>query len=455
LKNSDLKNSDLKNSDLKIQICKLRFEISNFKFQNRSSPSKTIAKTITGKDTSNLMPEFTYKARNLAGEIVSGSMDANSERDVVSALTGKSLFPVKVETGQKSKAVTFGGRVNAQKIAVFYEQLSSLMSNGVPMMRSLRILKEQTRIPVFENALEDVISRVEDGETLSDAFARHPKIFSDMAVNMSRAGAEGGFLEDALQRVAAFTEQQDELRSRTVGALIYPAVLATIGSIVVAVLIVFFVPKFGQMFDQLRAVGELPAITEWLLGFSNFVRSYGLILVIVAAVLFMLLRVQLNTERGKMLVDRIKLKLPIIGPVFLSLAVGRFCRVLGTLLRNGVPILKALDISRDASGNKVLSNAIADASENITSGESLSGPLGKSGHFPRNVTEMISVAEESNTLDDVLINISEGLEKQTIRRLDLMVKLIEPLMLMIMAGIILVVVVALLLPIMKMGNAMQ
>lgn len=401
------------------------------------------------------MPEFTYKARNLTGEIVSGSMNANSERDVISMLSGKSLFPVTVETEKEKQQITFGGRVNDQKIAVFYEQLASLISNGVPMMRALNILKEQTRIPVFKAALEDVISRVEDGETLSDSFSRHPKMFSEMAVNMSRAGAEGGFLEDALTRVAKFTEQQAELKSRTVGALIYPAVLASIGSIVVTVLIVFFVPKFGQMFDQLRAMGELPAITDWLLWFSELIRGYGLLFVGVIAVLIVVFRYQMQTETGRMIADRIKIKLPLLGPIFLSLAVGRFCRVLGTLLKNGVPILKALDISRDASGNKVLSQAIGEASENITSGESLSGPLGKSGHFPRNVTEMISVAEESNTLDQVLINISDGLEKQTVRRLDLMVKLIEPLMLMVMAGIILVVVVALLLPIMKMGNVMQ
>lgn len=401
------------------------------------------------------MPEYTYKARNLTGEIVSGSMFANTERDVVSALSGKSLFPVAVETEKEKKQITFGGRVNDQKIAVFYEQLASLISNGVPMMRSLNILKEQTRIPVFESALEDVISRVEDGATLSDSFARHPKIFSEMAVNMSRAGAEGGFLEDALSRVALFTEQQAELKSRTVGALIYPAVLATIGSIVVTVLIVFFVPKFGQMFDQLRAMGELPAITDWLLWFSDSIRRYGLLILGLIVILVLVARFQLKTESGRRLADRLKIKLPVLGPIFLSLAVGRFCRVLGTLLRNGVPILKALDISRDASGNKIISEAIAEAAENITSGESLSGPLGKSGHFPRNVTEMISVAEESNTLDDVLINISDGLEKQTVRRLDLMVKLIEPLMLMVMAGIILIVVVALLLPIMKMGNVMQ
>jgi general secretion pathway protein F/type IV pilus assembly protein PilC len=391
----------------------------------------------------------------MSGEMVSGTMDANTERDVVNSLSGQSLFPIKVSTQVESKPFTIGGGVNDQKLAVFYEQLASLMTNGVPMMRSLTILKDQTRSPVFKEALEDVIGRVEDGETISDAFARHPKIFSEMAVNMSRAGAEGGFLEEALDRVAKFTEQQSELRGRTVGALIYPAVLATIGSIVVAVLLIFFVPSFGELFQQLRDMGELPAITDWLLSVSGFLRSYGIFFVIVAAILYTVIRVQLNTEKGRRLWDGIKIKLPLFGPIFLNLAVARFCRVLGTLLKNGVSILKGLDISRDASGNKVLSEAIQNASENITSGETLSVPLAKSGHFPKNVTEMISVAEESNTLDQVLVNISDGLEKQTIRRLDLMVKLVEPLMLLVMAGIILVVVVALLLPIMKMGNVMK
>ncbi len=401
------------------------------------------------------MPDFTYKARNLAGEIISGSMSANTERDVVNMLSGQQLFPVAVETEGEKKGITFGGRISDQKIAVFYEQLASLITNGVPMIRSLNILKEQARIPVFQDALTDVISRVEDGETLSDSFARHPKIFSDMAVNMSRAGSEGGFLEDALKRVAKFTEQQAELKSKTVGALIYPGVLATIGTLVVTILLVFFVPKFGELFDQLRDVGELPAITDWLLWFSGFLRSYGIFILAGLAILYAVAKVQLSTEKGKRFADVAKIKTPLLGPIFLNLAVGRFCRVLGTLLKNGVPILKALDISRDASGNKVLSEAIATASENITSGDTLSSPLAKSGHFPRNVTEMISVAEESNTLDEVLINISDGLEKQTVRRLDLMVKLIEPLMLLVMAAIIMVVVVALLLPIMKMGNVMN
>lgn len=401
------------------------------------------------------MPDFTYTARKMSGEIITGSMTANSERDVVQALSGKSLFPVKVASEHTSTPFSFGKKISERRLATFYEQLAALMHNGVPLLRSLSILRDQARVPAFEAALSDIIARIEDGESLSGGFARHPKIFSEMAINMSRAGAEGGFLEDALVRVATFTEQQSELKSRTVGALIYPAVLASIGTLVVAALLIFFVPKFGELFQQLRDLGELPAVTDWLLGFSGFLRSYGWAIVLLMLAGYAAIRYQLSTEAGKRFADATKIKLPLMGSIFLDLAVARFCRVLGTLLKNGVPILKALDISRDAAGNRVLSEAIGKAAENITSGESLSVPLQRCGHFPQNVTEMISVAEESNSLDMVLVNIADGLEKQTIRRLELMVKLIEPLMLMIMAGIILVVVVALLLPIMKMGNVLN
>lgn len=402
------------------------------------------------------MPSFSYVARDAGGKRVTGNMEAANERDVINVLAGKSLFPVQVdEEKDNSLNLSMGGRVSSAIIATFYGQLASLMTNGVALLNSLRILREQSSSQTLKNALEDVIGRVEEGETLGDSFARHPKIFNDMAVNMAKAGTEGGFLEDALERVSAFTEQQAELKSRTVGALIYPAILATMGTSVVTVLLVFFVPKFSVMFAQLKEKGELPIFTDYLLATSGFLNSYGLIILVVLAVLYFFLRVQLRTEAGKRFSDRTKLKLPMFGPIFRNLAVSRFCRVLGTLLKNGVPILKSLDISRAAAGNVVLSEAIEKASENITSGESLSVPLGKSGQFPRNVTEMISVAEESNTLDSVLVNIAERLEKDTVRRLDLMVKLVEPIMLMIMAAIILVVVIALLLPVMKMGSALQ
>jgi general secretion pathway protein F/type IV pilus assembly protein PilC len=404
------------------------------------------------------MADFTYVARDSSGQRITGSMSAASERDVVNVLSGRSLFPVSVEVAASTAPLaklSWGKRVSGQKIAVFYEQLSSLIKNGVPLIRSLTILREQTSAPGLKNALDDVIQRVEEGETLGDSFARHPNAFSEVAVNMSRAGAEGGFLEEALERLARFTQEQDELKSRTIGALIYPAVLATAGTIIVCVLLIFFVPKFGEMFDTMRSKGDLPAVTDWLLAFSNFLRGWGWLLLLAMLGVFFAIRAQFRSDRGRLAADRLKLRIPLFGGIFRNLAVSRFCRVLGTLMHNGVPILRALEISSGATGNRVLAASITQATENITAGESLSVPLAKSGHFPRNVTEMISVAEESNTLDTVLVGIAENMEKQTTRRLDMMVKLLEPLMLLVMAAIILVIVIALLLPVMSMGSVFQ
>ena len=399
------------------------------------------------------MPEFVYVARDMQGQRVTGEMSAATERDVISLLSGRKLFPLEVSEQKEAAGIKIRRRPNAQTMSTFYSQLASLLTNGVPLLRSLNILREQSTSPVLKEVLGDVTSRIEDGTSIGDAFSRHPKVFNDIAVNMSRAGAEGGFLEDALERVGQFTEQQSELRGRTLGALIYPMVLCGAGTLIVTILIVFFVPMFGEMFTLLRDQGKLPWATDALLGFSDFVRSYGLIFAIVVALLLAGIRVQLGSEKGRRLMDSVKLRVPLFGKIFQDLAVARFCRVLGTLLGNGVSILKGLEISRHATGNMILSETIEKAAENISAGQTLATPLAKSGRFPVTVTEMISVAEESNTLDKVLVNIAESLEKGTSRRLDLMVRLLEPLMLMVMAIIILFIVVALLMPILNMGSA--
>mgnify|MGYP002623344637 CR=1 FL=1 len=293
---------------------------------------------------------------------------------------------------------------------------------------------------------------MEEGSSLSAAMAAHPRAFGEMAINMVAAGAEGGFLEDALDRVAKFTEDAEDLKSRTIGALAYPAFLATVGTLVVLGLVIFFVPRFEEMFGRLRERGELPVLTDWLLWFSATMQRYGLFLVGGLAVGFFVLRGRLATDSGRRMLDLAKLRFPLVGPIYQSLAVARFCRVLGTLLHNGVPILKSLEISRQAAGNSVLSGAIADASENISAGESLAQPLGASGYFPATVIEMIAVAEESNTLDTVLVEVADSLERRTARKLDLTVRLIEPIMLLILAGMVLLVVIALLLPVIKMSS---
>jgi len=225
-----------------------------------------------------------------------------------------------------------------------------------------------------------------------------------------------------------------------------------VGTLVVGGLVIFFVPRFAVMFDSLRQRGELPVFTDWLLGLSAVLRRYGIVVVAAVVAAYFVIRKQLETEKGKRWRDYFKLRVPMLGPVFTSLAVARFCRVLGTLLKNGVPILRSLQISREAAGNRILSEAVAKASENISSGQSLAKPLARCEHFPITVVEMISVAEESNTLDQVLIEIADGLERRTVRRLDLVVRLLEPMMLLILAIVVLCVVIALLMPVIKMSS---
>jgi type II secretory pathway component PulF len=400
------------------------------------------------------MTDFAYTARNLQGQQVTGVVQATSEREVLSILSGQSLFPVSVATHKQASGVIFTRKVSGQLMAITYGQLSALMKSGVPLLRSLGVIRDQVSHKVLKQVLEDVYHRVEEGATLADAMSRYPRVFSELAVNMVRAGAEGGFLEEALDRVAKFTEQYEDLKSRTAGALAYPVFLSVVGTLIVSVLIVFFVPRFGTVFENLRSRGEMPALTEWLLWFSDTVRSvWPLLLLGIAGAVFFI-RARLETPAGRRMADAIKIRVPMLGPIFLSLAVARFCRVLGTMLRNGVPILKSLEVSRDAAGNRVLAEAIEEASENISGGHALAVPLRNCGHFPPTVVEMISVAEESNTLDSVLVEIADGLELRTQRRLELAIRLLEPIMLLGLASVVLVVVLALLLPAIKMSTTM-
>ena len=398
------------------------------------------------------MPEFAYIARNSSGEKITGTLAASTEREVASMLASRSLFPVEVVADKATAPRQSGKRVKGQLMATAYGQLAALLRSGVPLLRSLNVLRNQTSHAGVKYFLADVHDRVEDGTTLADAMARHQKTCGEMAINMVRAGGEGGFLEDALERVAYFTEQQEDLKSRTIGAMAYPVFLATFGTLVVTVLVVFFVPSFEVMFEQLRRQGELPLLTDWLLWISATLNQWGLLIMAVLVMIAAFVHRRLMTEDGRRFRDLVKLRLPLAGPIFKSLAVARFCRVLGTLLHNGVPILKSLKISSEAAGNRILSLAISEASENISAGESLASPLRASGHFPPDVVEMISVAEESNTLEAVLTNIADGLERRTERRLDLMVRLLEPVMLMILAGMVLMVVIALLMPIMRLSS---
>ena len=284
--------------------------------------------------------------------------------------------------------------------------------------------------------------------------AAHRDVFNELTLSIVRAGTEGAFLEQSLQQTAQFLERQEELASKVRGAMAYPAFLSTAGISITIVLIVFFVPKFADMFSELERTGTLPTATILLLWLSGTLGSiYGVLMAtgIVAAVVGV--RKWMVTPRGREMVDGTKTKLPVFGPLFLNGATSRFCRILGTLLRNGVPMLKALEISSHSAGNKVLGTAIRDSAENISSGATLSGPLAACGLIPGSVMAMISIAEEANNLEEVLVKIADGLDKKISRQLDTMVRLIEPALLMIMGSAVLFVIVALLLPVFEMSSS--
>lgn len=398
------------------------------------------------------MPEFAYIARNTAGQRLTGNVSAATRREALSLLANQALFPIDVQTASPVTETRHIRRVPPQLLATSYAQLADLLHSGVPLLRSLEVLQKQTSHVGLRTVLEEVHHHVEEGSTLAEAMGRFTNVFGEMPISMIRAGGEGGFLEEVLERVAQFTETQEDLKQRTWGAMAYPIVLIVVLVSVVTVLMVFMVPKFDTLFEQLRERHEMPALTEIVLGISNTMRRHGIWIVAVMVIVAWFGRGRLRSERGRLWLDRIKLRVPMMGPILLQLAVARFCRVLGTLLHNGVTILRALEISADATGNRILAIAIRQATENISAGQPLAGPLGACGHFPVAVVEMIAVAEQANNLENVLLSIADSMERRIWRRLDLAVRLLEPVLLLILASMVLVIVAALLLPLLKMSS---
>jgi general secretion pathway protein F len=403
------------------------------------------------------VPEFTYEALAGSGQRNVGSLVANSEREVMAMLDARGLFPVRISAAKSAAAGrSLGGRkIRSRYTAPFYAQLADLLRSGVPLLRSLDILENQSIQPALKAVMREVRAKVADGTSLADAMALHPRAFDELSVSMVRAGQEGGFLEDVLRRIADFTEHQEDLKSKVIGALAYPVFLAVVGSIVLIVLVIFFVPQFEPIFQKLEEKGELPALTMLLTGTSHFlINNYIWILAALAGLIFAF-RGWTKSPAGRIRMDSWRLGIPIVGKIYLSFALSRFTRILGTLLHNGIPILQALKIAKDSTGNRVLTQAIEQSAENVTAGDSLATPLAACKILPRDVVEMVAVGEESNNLETVLINIADSLDKRTSRQLELFVRLLEPVMLLVMAAVTLLVVAGLLLPVFKMGSTVQ
>jgi len=407
------------------------------------------------------MPNYVYRAKTSSGLNTDGMIAAGSPREALGLLRQQSLFPLEVrDEAERSTAwdlrLELPRKIKTEIIADTLTQLSDLLNGGVTLLESLKILSEQSSDLQMQEVLADVRERVADGQNLDDAMAAHPKVFSELVVSMVRAGLEGAFLEESLQHVAGFLQKQDQLRANVVGARTYPIVLMVVGSIVTTVLVLYIVPMFQPFFDRLERSGVgLPLVTVLLLAFSDAMLRFGLFVVAGLVGLVVLIRKWMETVRGRRVADAVKLKLPVAGNVFHSTAVSRFCRVLGTLLRNGVPLLKSLHISSESTGNVLLTDAVRRSAENITSGNSLAAPLASSGLIPPQVMAMIRVAEESNTLDSVLVKIADRMDEKTERKLEALVRLIEPLMLLAIGAVVMFIIVGVLLPVFDMNTALD
>jgi general secretion pathway protein F/type IV pilus assembly protein PilC len=390
------------------------------------------------------VPTFAYEARDAAGARVAGTVDAASEVAALNDLQSRGLSPTRLA----ERAAPRVRGVGARALANSYRQLGDLLRAGVPLMRSLRLLGRGKANPRLAAAWSSVADGVQDGERLADAMARHPAIFPDVQVAMVRAGERGGFLEDVFARLASFIENQAEMRSKVVGNLIYPVILLSVGFGIVIAALVFFVPKFKKF----HVKGEMPAATRFLMGVSDLlVERWPLILLALAALAVLAWWAWRRPALQRRVRDA-ELRVPQYGSLVRAVCVARFTRVLGTLLANGIPLLQAMTIARDAAGHPRLVDSVDHAIDAVRSGEPLAEPLAQSGFFEPDVVEMISVGESSNNLPSVLGGVADTLEKRVDRTLAVAVKLMEPALLLFLATVVLSIFLALVLPMLQLGG---
>lgn len=394
------------------------------------------------------MATYGYIARDQDGHAVEGRLSGHSLEAVLSELQTRHLAPIKVRLLRDKPLLQ--RRIGVNQLATTYRQLSDLLRAGVPLLRSLTILSQRRAHPRLATVMGKVRDAVAEGSRLADAMGAYPSVFPDVQVAMVRAGEHGGFLDQVLSRLAAFLERQAELRAKLIGSLIYPLLLLLVGLGVVIAALVSFVPQFKDLYNDI----ELPLPTEILLGASDFILNYWGLVLLMICVIAVVTSWLLRSAAVRQKLSVMQLRLPLWGKLMRNSGTARFCRMLGTLLDNSIPMLTALKIARDAAGNPVLGGAIDEAREAVQEGGSLAPPLAASGFFEEDVVEMIGVGESANNLSSVLLTAAETIERRIDRQMALIIRLTEPLLLLCMAGLVLFIFIALVVPMMRMNSAL-
>ena len=403
------------------------------------------------------MPLYEYRGFNAQGKATKGVRDAETPKALRAQLRRDGVFisdvkEAKVEKKQGGSKALASGKVNVRVLAVVTRQFAVLIRSGIPLVPALTALAEQVEDERLARVLADVKGRVNEGASLGDAMAAHPKTFSNIYVNMVRAGESSGALDVVLERLADFTEGQAELKSKVIGALIYPVVMVIAGAVVMFGLFVFVVPRITKIFSSAEA--QLPLLTRTLIGTSEVMRNpvlmFGLFaLAVVGAILF---RNWVKTDKGRRSFDAFKLRVPLFGRIHRMVAIARFARTLGTLLASGVPLLAACKIVRNVVSNEVLAETIDAAALAVSEGQSFAAPLKRSGEFPPLVHHMISVGEQSGKLEGMLENVATAYEQQVEVTVGGLTSIIEPILILFMGGGVATVVFAILMPILQMNQ---
>jgi len=407
------------------------------------------------------MPLFAYSAVDAQGKTHQGTMEANSVADATAAIKQLGRFPTHIAettaTTPPSKGKGFSlnfslgggkgsGKVPSKVLTVFTRQLSTLISAGLPLLRSLRTLSKQEKNPSLRTIMGSLAESVEGGTTFSEALAQHPKAFNKLYVNMVKAGELGGVLEVVLTRLAEFAEKSQRIRGKVTSAMVYPVVVLTIAVGIVSFLMLFIVPKFEAIFKDMLGGRPLPAITQIIMDLSRFIQGNFLAIAGGLAVLVVGVRFALRLPGVSAAADSYKLKLPLFGDMLTKTSVARFSRTLGTLVSSGVPILQALQITRDTAGNERVSAAIETIHDNVKEGESMVTPMEASGIFPPMVVSMVQVGEETGQLPDMLTKVADVFEEEVDTAVAGLTSMLEPLMIVLLALIVGTIVIALFLP---------
>ena len=401
------------------------------------------------------MPAFTYTARALNGDLKTATIEAPNRDEVIAQLRKQRLNVVKIDEKKEAEKAKQkkAGKISMRDIVIFTRQFSTMINAGLPLVQALDILAKQSENKALKDVTLSVVFDVESGHTVADALRKHPKAFSDLYVNMVAAGEAGGILDTILMRLATFMEKNDALVRKVKGAMIYPGVIMSVAAIAIVVLLIFVIPTFEKMFASVGLALPLP--TRIVIGMSKFLQGYWYICIGAIYGAFFAFKKYYATNDGKLVIDRLMLKAPVLGDVLRKSSVSRFTRTLGTLIGSGVSILEGLEITAKTAGNRVISDAIMESRASIAGGETIAAPLQKSQVFPPMVISMIAVGEQTGGLDEMLSKIADFYDEEVDAAVSGLLSMMEPRMIVFLGVVVGGMVVAMYLPIFDMINAVQ